>query len=208
MIDREDMLELTRRMTPARHCFDRLAGAYMDSDGAVDDSFNIHFGKLSPAETKRNLELAKAIPFSPTNRNLKDFPLPGKTPLARSLWQLLEALRGCALKNDALMYSLYEQIGENFRPGPGMENGYSIYLFHGRYDVPLKAADRERLWESEEVYDFLICCVSPLEGEYEPGDPVWGFLYPAFSGRSTDAGRIDIFDADPENPDPVRNIFV
>ena len=32
MINREDMLELTRRMTPSRHCFDRIAGAYMDGD--------------------------------------------------------------------------------------------------------------------------------------------------------------------------------
>lgn len=29
MINREDMLELTRRMTPSRTCFDRIAGAYI-----------------------------------------------------------------------------------------------------------------------------------------------------------------------------------
>ena len=29
MINREDMLELTRRMTPERTCFDRIAGAYV-----------------------------------------------------------------------------------------------------------------------------------------------------------------------------------
>ena len=28
-IDREDMLELTRRMTVSRSCFSRIAGAYM-----------------------------------------------------------------------------------------------------------------------------------------------------------------------------------
>ena len=43
------MLELTRRMTPARSCFDRIAGAYINDCGEVDESFNIHFGKLSPA---------------------------------------------------------------------------------------------------------------------------------------------------------------
>ena len=31
-IDREDMLELTRRMTVSRNCFSRIAGAYMDED--------------------------------------------------------------------------------------------------------------------------------------------------------------------------------
>ena len=43
MINREDMLELTRRMTPSRTCFDRIAGTYISEDGEVDDSFNIHF---------------------------------------------------------------------------------------------------------------------------------------------------------------------
>lgn len=34
-INREDMLELTRRMTLKRNCFDRIAGAYMDEEGFV-----------------------------------------------------------------------------------------------------------------------------------------------------------------------------
>ena len=33
MINREDMLELTRRMTPARSHIDRIAGAYYDAEG-------------------------------------------------------------------------------------------------------------------------------------------------------------------------------
>ena len=60
---------------------------------------------------------------------------------------------------------------------------YAVFLFHGTYDVPLKASDKESLWESEEVYDFLVCTISPLEGEYEPGEPEWGFLFPAFSDQ-------------------------
>ena len=63
MIDRDDMLELTRRMTVARNCFDRIAGAYVDEMGEVEDTFNIHFGKLSASEKTRNLAIAKAIPF-------------------------------------------------------------------------------------------------------------------------------------------------
>ena len=47
MLSREDMLELTRRMTPARTCFDRVAGSYRDEDGIEDGSFNIHFLKLT-----------------------------------------------------------------------------------------------------------------------------------------------------------------
>ena len=59
MIHREDMLELTRRMTPARSSISRIAGAYYDEEGYIDGTFNTHFLKLSEAEKKKNLELAK-----------------------------------------------------------------------------------------------------------------------------------------------------
>ena len=58
MINREDMLELTRRMTPARTSFVRMAGCYTDSGGEYDGSFNIHFLKLSGSEKARNLAIA------------------------------------------------------------------------------------------------------------------------------------------------------
>lgn len=207
MINREDMLELTRRMTPARHCFDRIAGAYMDADGFIDGSFNIHFGKLDASETARNLKLAKTVPFSGTNKNLKEYSVPGKSETSRNMLQLLRGLKECSLKNDDVLYVFYEQIGERFKLPSSMKNGYGIFLFHGTYDIPLKASDKERLWESEEIYRFLICVISPLKGEYEMGDPVWGFLYPAFSDRSSWEDRIDIFNADPDEDNPVRELF-
>ena len=43
MINREDMLELSRRMTPARTHFDRIAGAYFNEEGFEDGTFNTHF---------------------------------------------------------------------------------------------------------------------------------------------------------------------
>lgn len=195
MINREDMLELTRRMTPARSCFDRIAGAYMNDMGEVDESFNIHFGKLSASEKARNLELAKAVPFSKTNIQLKEYNFPDAVKGKDSMWQLLQAIRQCGLKNDALMEILYEQIADGYP----VDHEFAIFVFHGVYDVPLKGKDKESLWESEEVYEFIICTVSPMRDQYEPAEPVFGFLYPAFSDRSADIDKIDIFHADDKN---------
>ena len=64
MINREDMLELTRRMNISRNCFSRIAGCYLDNAGFEDGSFNVHFGNLSAAEQKKNLTLAKTVPFA------------------------------------------------------------------------------------------------------------------------------------------------
>ena len=72
MINREDMLELTRRMTPARTSFTRIAGCYVDADGDFDGSFNINFLKLSASEKTKNLAIAKTIPFAETNTKLKN----------------------------------------------------------------------------------------------------------------------------------------
>ena len=194
MIKREDMLELTRRMTPARNCFDRIAGAYVDDLGEVDESFNIHFGKLSGSEKAKNLVLAKMIPFSDTNVQLKEYTFSEAVKGKNSMWQLLVAMQQCGLKNDALMEVFYEQISDGYP----VDYPFAVYVFHGVYDVPLKASDKESLWESEEVYDFLVCTVSPMKGEYEPDTPVFGFLFPAFSDRSGDKNKINVFHADPE----------
>lgn len=196
MICREDMLELTRRMTVKRNCFTRVAGAYFDDEGYVDGTFNIHYLKLPVGEQAHNLTLAKAVPFSATNEKLREHPFPGKSGQSREIWKLLTVLNSCGLKNDAMLEVFYELLG----PHSAFPGGRAFFLFHGSYDVPLKAADKKQLYESEEVYDFLIGVLCPLSGEYEPDKPEWGFLFPAFTDRSSDPEHIAIFEADPLHP--------
>ena len=106
-INREDMLELTRRMTLKRNCFDRIAGAYLDRDGFVDGTFNKNFRQLSLPDQQKNLDIAKTIPFSETNVALKEYVFSGEEKKPGSVWQLLCALRECELKNDALLDVFY-----------------------------------------------------------------------------------------------------
>ena len=53
MINREDMLELTRRMTPKRASITRIAGCYLDKDGEIDGTFNTNFRNLSLKEKEK-----------------------------------------------------------------------------------------------------------------------------------------------------------
>ncbi|MCD8121058.1 MAG: DUF4317 domain-containing protein [Clostridiales bacterium] len=188
-INREDMLELTRRMTPARNCFGRIAGAYFDAEGYVDGTFNRNFRQLTAKEQQKNLEIAKAIPFSETNVKLREYLLEETDRKTGSMWQMLMALRECELKNDALLDILYELIGETFHAGVP----YAFYMFHGSYDIPRKGTDHESQWESEEVYSFLIGACCKVSGDYEPQKPESGFLFPAFRNRSADSSRIELF---------------
>ena len=188
-IDREDMMELTRRMTTARTSMTRIAGSYMDAEGYSDGTFNTHFLKLSLSERTKNLAIAKDIPFSETNEELKAYRFSKEARKPGGIWQLLMAMKSCGLKNDALMETFYELVGECYQA----DRDYAIFVFHDRYDVPVKAADHERLWESEEVYEYLICAICPLTGRFEPGKPEWGFLFPAFRERSGEEEFIHVF---------------
>lgn len=190
-INREDMLELTRRMTLKRNCFSRIAGAYVDKEGFVEGTFNTHFQKLSGKDRQRNLDIAKTVPFSDTNVQLREYLFKEADRGPGSMWQMLMALKDCELKNDALLDVVYEIFGEKYRA----DSEYAVYFFYGGYDVPLKASDKESLRESEEVYQFIICTVCPVSGDYEPGKPECGFLFPAFKDRSGDIHRIDVFQA-------------
>ena len=62
-ISRDDMLELTRRMTIARTSMTRIAGSYMDADGFIDGTFNTNFLKLKNSEkenrTGQNMRTTK-----------------------------------------------------------------------------------------------------------------------------------------------------
>lgn len=124
--------------------------------------------------------------------NLKNYRLDLGARRPGGVIQLLEALRQCELKNDALLYSLYEYIGEKYQPG----YPYAIYLFFGSYDVPTKGKDKENQWESEEVYQFLIGTIGPVTGDYEVGRPEAGLLYPAFANHSTDIDGINIYQSE------------
>lgn len=196
LINRDDMLELTRRMTIKRNCFSRISGAYLDEEGFVDGTFNTHFLKLSAKDQNTNLAIAKAIPFSDTNVNLKEYCFEKEDEKPGSTWQLMMALRECELKNDALLDVFYEVIGEKYHS----KDRYAVYFFYGNYDVPMKASDKTSQWESEEVYTFIICAICPIHGEYQPGEPECGFLFPAFTDRSSNIHGIEIFNADAEHP--------
>lgn len=189
MINREDCLELTRRMTLKRNHFTRIAGCYVDADGEFDGSFNTMFLNLSAAEREQKLKIAKCIPFAATNEELREERFPGITKRSKEMWKLLYSLKECELKNDALTDVFYDLVMEAYAPA----KPYAVILMFGAYDIPRKSSAGEYQGESEAVYRYLIGCICPLIGEYEPDEPETGFLFPGFSGRSADLDHIDVY---------------
>ena len=112
-INREDMLELTRRMTLKRNCFGRVAGGYYDEDGNLEDSFNVHFRNLPIPDQRMLLEIAKSIPFAKTNEQLKEHRFT-ETEKSSSAWKTMMQLIRCELKNNAMLENIYEALGIDF----------------------------------------------------------------------------------------------
>ena len=160
MLNRSDMLELTRRMIPARSSVDRIAGCYFDEEGCADGSFNTSFLGMPLSERAKNLKIAKVIPFSETNKQLQEIDFPGETKQSGDMMRLLDAIKESGLKNDALLETFYEVVGEKQPKG----EPFAIVLFHGVYDIPRKGTDNAEQWESEEVYEYLICAICPVYG--------------------------------------------
>ena len=94
------------------------------------------------------------------------------------------------------MDSFYDLVMEHYKS----RRGYAVYVFHDRYDIPVKAADKERLWESDAVFEYLICVICPLADEYEPGTPECGFLFPAYTDGGADLNHVAVFQADAHRP--------
>ena len=52
----------------------------------------------------------------------------------------------------------------------------------------------------KEVYEYIICTICPVTGDYEAGKPECGFIFPAFTDRSADINHVNIYQADVERP--------
>ena len=202
-MNRDDMLELTRRMNTARHCFSRIAGCYTDEHGEFEGSFNIHFLKLDPAEQGRLISVAKTIPFAPTTTALRLLPFPGASPDSRQLAQLFHALLDCELKNDMLLDTFYDYALERL----ALKGRYGIYIFFGTYDIPRMGKDRTEQWESELVYRFLIGAICPVHGDYIPDSPCAGFLYPGFLNRMSAPDTMAVYAADNYHADRTGKLL-
>ena len=63
--------------------------------------------------------------------------------------------------------------------------------------------------ESEEMFEYLIGVVCPLVGDYEPGEPQWGFLFPMFTDGGGDLNHVGVYQADAarEYPHMLKNVL-
>ena len=85
-----------------------------------------------------------------------EFPLTEEETGGRQ--QFLMGLRESKLKNDDLLDTFYDMIIDSY----DYVGNYLILIFHDAYDVMTKTSDNDKLDESEEVYEYLLCAICPV----------------------------------------------
>lgn len=219
-MNKKDIMELKRRFKKEACTFTRLCGCYVDADRNKITSFGETFLNLEEEEFYKYLEIAKKTLSGTVGNNILNLEFPLEEEGSGGKQQFLMGLRASALKNDELMDAFYDLVIENYSyPG-----NYLILVFHDAYDVMTKTSDQNKLDESEEVYEYLLCAICPValskpglgyredENRIGPrirdwvvGAPDTGFVFPAFSDRSADIHSVMFYTKDAKAP---HNEFV
>lgn len=214
-MNKKDMLELKRRFKKDACTFTRLCGCYVDADRNKVTTFGETFLNLEDEEFHKYLELAKKVMSGTIGNNILELEFPTAEEAPGGRQQFLMGLRASALKSDELMEAFYDLVIESY----SYVGNYLILIFHDAYDVMTKTSDNNKLDESEEVYEYLLCAICPVsltkpglgyredENRIGPrirdwvvGVPDTGFVFPAFTDRSSDIHSVMFYTRDTKNP--------
>ena len=200
-MNKKEVLELKRRFKKDAATFTKVCGCYVDGNHNKICKFGNTFLNLEEDEYYKYLEIANKALSGTLGNNLLELHFPIEEEEVGGRQQILMALRASKLEDENLLDTFYDLVIDTF----DHTGNYLIVLFHDAYDVMTRTSDNNNLDESEEVYEYLICAICPvdlskpglgfLEDEHRIGPRVrdWvvgavdtAFLFPAFNDRSTD----------------------
>jgi hypothetical protein len=200
-MNKKEVLEIKRRFKKDAATFTRVCGCYVDANHNKVCKIGNTFLNLEEDEFYKYLEIANKSLSGTLGNNLLELHFPMEEEEVGGRQQILMALRASKLTDEALLDTYYDLVIDTY----DHTGNYLILLFHDAYDVMTRTSDNNNLDESEEVYEYLICAICPvdlskpglgyLEGEHRIGPRIrdWivgavdtAFLFPAFNDRSTD----------------------
>ncbi|WP_428244659.1 DUF4317 domain-containing protein [Eubacterium sp. Marseille-QA0814] len=213
-MDKKSINELRRRLKKDGCTFTKMCGCYIDDNKNKVTNLDEIFLNLEDEEYFKYLEIAKKVLSTNVGNNILElnFPLEEEKPGGHQ--QFLLGLKKSGLKDQGLLDTFYDMVIEKYNS----LGNYLILLFHDVYDVMTKTTDNNKLDESEEVYEYIICAICPmvlskpglgynkdknkistLNREWFVGMPETGFVFPAFIDRSSDIHSVLMYTADSKN---------
>lgn len=221
MLQNREILELKKRFKKESCTFTKMCGCYVNANKEKVVNINETFLNLDDEEFYKYLEIAKKTLSGTIGNNLLQLEFNDEEEELDGKQRYLLGLRESALKNPDLLEHLYDIIIENY----DYVGNYLILVFHDAYDVITKTNDDLKIDESEEVFQYLLCAICPVNlskpglgyreeenrigariQDWVVGVPDVGFMFPSFVDRSSDIHSLTYYvrDAKDSHPDFIE----
>lgn len=206
-MNRKELSEIRRRITPDRNCIYRIYGCYVNSNKQIISEFEISPGLMGEEENKKYLKILKKVTSGTYGKNLIDIDFTNDQVLYGDKHRLLMKLKSSLAEDEYARKQLYDLI----IPAVDFDDkNFLILMAADNYDISYKGKD-EMAGEdigAGDVHQYIICAVCPVKSssvelKYDAGEgrfagvpsgqtvslPETGFMFPEFTDRSGDIYR-------------------
>lgn len=211
---KQEIAEIKKLLTPKNCSITRICGCYVDGEKNKKTELKQAFLALPEEEMFKYFEILRKTLSGTLGKNLMTLEFPLKSEEEGGTQEFLLRLRDSKLKDDALLEEFYDKIIENYE----FVGNYLILVIHDVYDVPGRTSDGIDMEDaSDEIYEYILACICPVElskpglsynaventfqnriRDWVVGLPETGFLFPAFTDRSSDIHSTLYYSKDPE----------
>lgn len=212
---KKDILEIKRRYKKESHNFTRIAGCYVDNEKNKVLSFGESPLQLEDEEFFKYLDIANKCLSGKLGNNILQLPFPTDEVMNGEKYSLLTQLKVTGLKDETVLDEFFDNVIENYQ----ITGNFLIILFNDVYDIPMKTSDNIETGESEDVFDYILCAICPVnlsksalgyrEDENRIGALLrnWtvapvesAFMFPSFSERNADVNTVTVYTKNPKAP--------
>lgn len=211
---KKEISEIKKLLTPKNCSVTRICGCYVDGEKNKKAELSQAFLALPEEEMFKYFEILRKVLSGTSGKNLMTLNFPLSAEEAGGPQEFLLRLRNSRLKDESLLEEFYDRIISSYE----YVGNYLILVIHDVYDVPGRTSDGIEMEDaSDEIYEYILVCICPVELSkpglsYDPADntfrnrvrdwvvslPETGFLFPAFTDRSSDLHSTLYYSRDPE----------
>lgn len=211
---KQEIAEIKKLLTQKNCSITRICGCYVDGEKNKKTEFKQAFLALPEEEMFKYFEILRKTLSGTLGKNLMTLEFPLKSEEEGGAQEFLLRLRDSKLKDDALLEEYYDKIIANYE----YVGNYLILVIHDVYDVPGRTSDGIDMEDaSDEIYEYLLTCICPVElskpglsynaeenafqnriRDWVVALPETGYLFPAFTDRSSDIHSVLYYSKDPE----------
>ncbi len=211
-MEKSDVKEIRKVVKAKETVIDWVYGLYVSAENEIVWEHVDRLSDLDEAERFRHMTMFSKVLSPHLGRDSFPMLLKDQQELLLDLRQEKRTLEDFSEFRDLLLETYLHT------------DPYYATLTRIIYDVPVKTKDKQKLDDSEFVYEAVLFSICPaklsspalglkddkvaeLERRWTIGNPKSGFLYPAFDGRLEDRNEVLLHSHEPDNEEFFKLLF-